>query len=163
MNLKMGQGHLHLSLPLLEARIDELFSKDAQLSRLYELIISVDGVGKVTAAQIIVDTNEFKDIREGKKYACHSGVVPFEHRSGSSVGSRSRDRANKGSKTLLHMAALSPIRMAGEIKEYYQRKVAEGKNKMSVMSSMRHKLILRLVACVRNNRCYQKNYVHALA
>ena len=147
----------------IEARIDELFSKDAQLSRLYELIISVDGVGKVTAAQIIVDTNEFKDIREGKKYACHSGVVPFEHRSGSSVGSRSRDRANKGSKALFHRAAIGAIRMAGELKDYYERKVAKGKNKMSVMSSMRNKLILQVFACVRDNRSYQKNYVHALA
>ena len=122
-------------------------------------------MGKVTAVQIIVDTNEFKDIREGKKYACHSGVVPFEHRSGSSVHLRSRvsHLANKCTKTLLHMAALSAIRMAGEIKEYYQRKVAEGKNKMSVMSSIRNKLILRVFACVRNNRVYQKNYVHTLA
>ena len=151
------------ALALIEARIDELFSKDAQLNRLYQLIISVDGVGKVTAVQIIVDTNEFKDIREGKKYACHSGVVPFEHRSGSSVGSRSRDRANKGSKALFHLAAISAIRMAGELKAYYERKVAEGKNKMSVMSSMRNKLILRVFACVRNNKVYQKNYVHALA
>ena len=99
----------------------------------------------------------------GGTTACYSGVGPFEHRSGSSVGSRSRDRANKGSKTLFHLAAMSAIRMAGELKAYYERKVAAGKHKMSVMSSMRNKLILRVFACVRNNRVYQKNYVHALA
>ena len=150
-------------LASIEARIDELFSDDAELSRLYELIISVDGVGKCIAGQVIVDTNEFKIIKEGKAYACYSGVVPFEHRSGSSVGSRSRDRANKGSKTIFHLAAICAIRMAGYLKAYYQRKVAEGKHKMSVMSSMRNKLILRVFACVRDNRVYQKNYVHALA
>ena len=149
----------------IEARIDELFSKDAQLNRLYELISSVDGVGKCIAGQVIVDTNEFKNIKEGKAYACYSGVAPFEHRSGSSVHLRSRlsHLANKCTKTLLHMAALSPIRMAGELKDYYQRKVAEGKNKMSVMNAIRNKLILRVFACVRNNKVYQKNYVHTLA
>ena len=149
----------------IEARIDELFSKDAQLSRLYELISSVDGVGKCIAGQVIVDTNEFKNIKEGKAYACYSGVAPFEHRSGSSVHLRSRlsHLANKCTKTLLHMAALSPIRMAGELKDYYQRKVAEGKNKMSVMNAIRNKLILRVFACVRNNKVYQKNYLHTLA
>ena len=153
------------ALAAIEAKIDQLFSEDAQLNRLYQLITSVDGVGKCIAAQVIVDTNEFKDIREGKKYACHSGVAPFEHRSGSSVGSCSRvsHRANKCTKTLLHLAAICAIRMAGEMKEYYQRKVAEGKNKMSVMSSMRNKLILRVFACVRDNRVYQKNYGHTLA
>lgn len=29
------------------------------------------------AAQVIVDTNEFKNIKEGKEYACPSGVAPF--------------------------------------------------------------------------------------
>ena len=150
-------------LAAIEARIDELFSDDTELSRLYQLITSVDGVGKCIAAQVIVDTNEFKNIKEGKVYACYSGVAPFEHSSGSSVGSRSRDRANKGSKTIFHLAAICAIRMAGDLKAYYERKVAKGKHKMSVMSSMRNKLILRVFACVRNNRYYQKNYVHALA
>ena len=49
------------------------------------------------------------------------------------------------------------------MKEYYQRKVAEGKNKMSVINAIRNKLILRVSACVRNSKVYQKNYVHALA
>ena len=152
-------------LASIEAKIDELFSKDAELSRLYELISSVDGVGKCIAGQVIVDTNEFKNIKEGKAYACYSGVAPFEHSSGSSVGSRSRvsHRANKRSKTIFHLAAIGAIRMAGDLKTYYERKVAKGKNKMSVMGSMRNKLILRVFACVRNNRYYQKNYVHALA
>ena len=153
------------ALASIEAKIDELIREDAELSRLYKLITSVDGAGKVTAAQIIVDTNEFKDISEGKKYACHSGVVPFDHRSGSSVRSRSRvsHLANKVSKTLLHMAAMSAIGMPGELRDYYQRKVAEGKNKMSVLNAIRNKIILRVFACVRDNRCYQKNYVHPLA
>ena len=98
-------------LASIEARIDELFSKDAELSRLYKLITSVDGVGKCIAGQVIVDTNEFKNIKEGKGCACYSGVAPFEHRSGSSVHLRSRDLANKCTKTLLHIAALSAIRM----------------------------------------------------
>ena len=120
------------------------------------LISSVDGVGKCIAGQVIVDTNEFKNIKEGKEYACYSGVTPFEHSSGSSVGSRSHDRANKGSKTLFYMAAIGAIRMAGDLKAYYERKVAAGKHKMSVMSSMRNKLILWVFACVRNNSVYQK-------
>ena len=70
------------TLALIEAKLDELFSKDAELSRLYALITSVVGVGKLIAAQVIVDTNEFKNIKAGKEYACYSGVAPFAHSSG---------------------------------------------------------------------------------
>lgn len=35
------------------------------------------------------------------------------------------------------MAAISSIRMAGELKAYYERKVAAGKNKMSVINAIK--------------------------
>ena len=140
-------------------------SEDTELSRLRELICSVDGVGKLTAAQVLVDTNEIKNIKEGKEYACYSGVAPFEQSSGSIVRSRSRvsHRSNKRSKTLFHLSAIGSIRIAGEVRDYYERQLASGKNKMSVINALRNKLILRLFACVRDNRPHQKNYVHALA
>lgn len=83
---------------------------------------------------MILNTNEFKNISEPKKYACYSGVVPFEHRSGSSVRGRSRVShfANKNSKRLLHMAAMSIIRSRGQLKTYWLRKLEEGKHKMVV-------------------------------
>ena len=49
------------------------------------------------------------------------------------------------------------------MKVYYKRKVAEGKNKMSVLNAVRNKLIRRIFACVKNKRMYQKDYQHALA
>ena len=120
-------------------------------------------MGKCIAAQVIVDTNVLKHIKKAEKYAYYSGVAPCEHSSGSSVDSRScvSHRANKRSKTLLHMVAMSATCRAGELKAYYERKVAAGKHKMLVMSSMRNQFILRIFACVPDNSVYQ-NYVHAL-
>ena len=61
------------------------------------------------------------------------------------------------------MAALSAAtRMQGELSEYYLRKVAEGKNKMSVLNAIRAKLIYRMFAVVKKNQCYQKKYLNNL-
>ncbi|GAL65433.1 hypothetical protein [Jejuia pallidilutea] len=65
-------------------------------------------------------------------------------------------------KTLLHMAALSSIRIKGEIQDFYHRKIKEGKNKMSILNAIRNKIVLRVFACVKNNRMYQKNYEYLL-
>ncbi|WP_027420416.1 transposase, partial [Crocinitomix catalasitica] len=99
-------------------------------------------------------------IKEAKKYACYSGVVPFDYSSGTSVNKRSRvsPMANKSIKTILHMAAMSAIQCEGDLKHYYLRKVAEGKNKMSVLNAVRNKLILRIFSCVNQNRIYQKKF-----
>ena len=71
--------------------------------------------------------------------------------------------ANKNIKTLLHMAALSSVRMQGDIQDYYKRKVSEGKNKMSVLNAIRNKLVLRIFACVNQNREYEKIYCYKFA
>ncbi len=45
---------------------------------------------------------------------------------------------------------MSAIQCCEELKLYYQRKVAEGKNKMSVLNAVRNKLISVFV-CINND------------
>ena len=82
----------------------------------------------------------FNAINDPKKLACHAGVAPFEHSSGSSVRGKTRvnHHARKSLKTLLHMAAMSALQVPGELQEYYQRKVAQGKNKILVINALRN-------------------------
>ncbi|MFQ8804128.1 MAG: hypothetical protein ACLR8Y_02095 [Alistipes indistinctus] len=39
-----------------------------------------------------------------------------------------------------------------ELKKYYERKVAEGKNKMSVINALRAKIVARMFAVIRKKR-----------
>ena len=142
----------------IEKQIKELIKNDEHIQRLYNILTSINGIGIVTAAELIVTTNEFKKFENAKKFACYAGVVPFEYRSGTSIRGKSRvsQMANKSVKKLLHMAVLTGIRKKGEFRGYYNRKINEGKHKMSVLNAIRNKLILRIFACVRENRLYQK-------
>jgi len=146
----------------IEKEILSLIKEDEKLKQLYDIITSVNGIGLIIAVHIMVTTNEFISINDPKKYACYCGVVPFEHTSGSSIRGKNRvsHLANKTLKTLLHLAAISIIRMPGELQDYYNRKVSEGKNKMSALNAIRNKLILRVFACVNQNRLYEKNYCY---
>ncbi len=156
---------INKQIEAIETEILGLIKEDEKLNRMYQIITSVHGIGFVTASYILVTTNEFININNPKKYACYSGVVPFEHSSGSSVRGKTRvsHMANKNIKTLLHLAALSTIQVQGDLQEYYNRKVSEGKNKMSVLNAIRNKLILRIFACVNQNREYEKKYDYKFA
>jgi hypothetical protein len=57
------------------------------------------------------------------------------------------------------MAALSAIKMKGELRDYFERKVAEGKNKMTVLNAVRAKIINRIFALIREDRKYEKSYI----
>lgn len=145
--------------------IEKLIHDDDELNRLFDLVTSVSGIGKVTAAQVIIATNEFKDINNPKKFACYSGIAPFTNESGKVVKkARVSHMANKKVKTLLHLSAIVAIQYNQDLKLFYERKVLqEKKNKMSVINAVRNKLILRIFACVNQNRPYEKNYQRLLA
>ena len=142
--------------------LDAIIKNDSYLNGLFNIISSVDGVGKIVARQFIIDTGEFKRISDPRKFACYAGVVPFEHSSGISVRGKARVSpfANKNMKRLLHMSAIVNIKIeGGDLKKYYDRKVEEGKNKMSVINALRNKIVARVFACVSNGEIYQRDYL----
>lgn len=134
--------------------------KTEELAEQNKILTSIPGVGNQVAINTIVATNGFKKFKNGRKFACHVGVAPFSFQSGSSQMSRNKvsHRANKKLKTLFHMAALSAIKMQGEFRDYFERKVADGKNKMTVINAVRAKIINRIFALIRENRKYEKNH-----
>lgn len=154
---------LKKSLQQVEAKMEELVSIDKEVRALYELITSVRSVGKVLAIELIVFTHGFSRLLDGKKLACYTGVAPFEYRSGTSVkgATGTSSFANKILKRTLFMASMNAIRHNGELKEYYLRKTAEGKSKMSVLNAVRNKLLHRIVAVVKRGTPFQDKLVKA--
>lgn len=167
MMAKTLEKAMHKSIKGIEADIEgiekqmkDIIDNDSQLKKIYALVTSVIGIGFVTAVNLIVYTNEFKAINDARKLACYCGIAPFEHTSGSSIRGRSKvsHMANKKLKTNLHMASLSSVRLDQGLKVYYERKVAEGKSKLSVLNAVKNKLIARVIAVIKRDRLYEKNY-----
>ena len=144
----------------IESAIQDLIHGDEQLAKQATLIRSVPGVGKVLCWMMLAKTAGFTTITEPRKMACYSGVVPFDHQSGTSIRGKSKVSvyADKAIKSVLHLAAMSAIRLKNDLGEYFLRKVAQGKNKMSVLNAVRNKIIHRIFAVIKNERPYQ-NYL----
>jgi len=149
----------------IETLIAITIQKDEQLNTKVKLVASIKGIGQVTAVALMVYTKGFTAFENGKQLACYCGVVPFTKRSGTSVRYKSTVSpfANKKLKKLLHLCAMSAIQNDVEMKAYFDRKVAAGKNKMSVINAVRNKLIHRVFAVLRDGREYEDNYVRKCA
>lgn len=146
-------------------KITSLLEQDSQLARKTEIVQSIPGFGTVISAKIIEVTRGFTRLTNPRALACFAGVAPFEYSSGTSLKGKTRisHLANKDLKKMLHLAALVTIRKGNIMHDYFQRKVAEGKNKMAVINAVRNKLIHILLACIKNDTTYDKNYSHKLA
>jgi len=136
--------------------------EDEDLTALFNLATSVKGVGKILTCYLLVYTNGFTRLTDSRKLACYCGIAPFEHSSGSSIRGKPRTSsfANKDLKALLHMAAMTSIVHNPDIKAYYERKVAEGKSKMSVINAARNKLLSYVLAVVKRGEPYRLNYTN---
>lgn len=148
-------------IKLLENSIKELINEDEKLSEIQKQLTSIPGVGNILSWNLIIKTNEFKSITEPRKLACYAGVAPFANRSGTSVFGKNRVSllADKSLKKLLHLGAMSAIRLENDLAHYYQRKVEEGKNKMSVLNAVRNKIIHIIFALIKNKNLYQNRLV----
>lgn len=164
-SLKMMNKKLIASLDTqikaIEKEIDLLLKADTEIHKQLELIRSVPGVGKVLSWEILAKTNGFTLIKTPREMACYCGVAPFEYQSGTSIYRKPAvsHLADKTLKSLLHLGAMSAIRLKNDLGEYYRRKVSEGKNKMSVINAVRNKIIHRIYAVMKNQTIYQNNLV----
>jgi transposase len=156
--IKSSLAAIDKDLKNIEAKIIDIVNEDENLKLLYKLITSVVGIGFVTAINLLVHTNGFTVLKDARKLACYCGVAPFEYSSGSSIRGKTKVHfmANKKLKCNLHMASLSAVKLDADLKTYYERKVAEGKNKMSVLNAVKNKLLARVVAVVNKQQEYVK-------
>ena len=157
-SIKRSINAIEADLKKIEMKIMECLKEDASLDHLFSLITSVVGIGFVTAVNLIIHTQGFNIMCDARKLACYCGVAPFPYQSGISIKGRTKvsHMANKKLKTNLHMAALTAIKFDKDLKAYYERKVSDGKPKMSVINAVRFKLLARVVSVVKNDREYVK-------
>ena len=150
---------LKKQLAEIETAINLLVEDCAEMQQNAKLLSSIPGIGRQNALAFIVYTQNFKNFSNAKHLACYTGVAPFPNESGTIVKrARVSKLANLKLKSLLHMAAMSSIRSKGELRDYYIRKVKEGKNKMLVLNNVRNKLIERMFSVIKRQSEYVENY-----
>lgn len=156
---------LQKSKKAIEALIVKTVKLNEELCTKMERMQSVNGIGAVTATALLVYTKGFTAFDNAKQLACYCGVVPFDKSSGTSVRYKPSVSpfANKKLKKLLHLCAMSAIQNDPEMKIYYERKVQDGKNKMSIINAVRNKLVHRVFAVIRDERMFEENYVRKCA
>jgi transposase len=149
----------------IEKQIKELIKSDPQMKKNFEMATSVKGIGLVIGAFMLVTTNNFTSFENGRKYACYAGIAPFENTSGTSIKGRTKIShfGNKTIKTLLSNGANSASSWDPELRAYYQRKIAEGKDPKLIINSIRCKLVNRVFAAVKRQTPYVMIYQHNFA
>jgi transposase len=146
---------LNEEIETVENEIETIIIQDRSMSKNFELILSVRGIGKIVGFYLIAFTANFTSFIDARPFACYCGVAPFADSSGKVIGkARVHPLANRQLKSLLNMAAMSAIQLKGEYRIYYKKRIESGKNKMSTINIVRNKLLSRVFAVVKRGSPY---------
>lgn len=140
----------------LDQQLRQLVENNPEFKKQFDLIVSIKSVGPQTALNMIAVTHAFRKFPNSRKFASYSGIAPFPYQSGTSIRGKTKvsHLANKKIKSLLGNITASAIQHNTEMKLYYQKRIAAGKNKISTQNIIRNKLIARIFAVIERGTPY---------
>lgn len=147
---------LTVKIQAAEKQMKLIVDENPELKKLYDLCVSVKGIGSIIAITLLVFTNGFKAFDNARKFACYIGIAPFARQSGSrlNIEAKVSKLAYTKIKTLIGNGVNSAIRYDKELRLYYERRLAEGKSKYKVINAVKNKIIGRVFATVKRGTPY---------
>ncbi|RYY42707.1 MAG: IS110 family transposase [Chitinophagaceae bacterium] len=162
----LAESVLQQEIQLVEAKITELETAVVATleqhygSEMYN-VCTVPGMGKRTAALLLMVTGGLKRFHSAAQLCCYLGLTPMFTESGTSIrrkGSISKMGSAKLRKQL-YMCSWSAIRFNKQCKDLYERLKAKGKAGKLILVAVMNKLMRQVFSIVKNNTAYSPSTV----
>lgn len=138
-----------------------MIAQDDELQKMMVIICSLPGVGMLTAAIVLAETNGFDLIRNRRQLASYAGFDVMEKQSGTSVKGRPRisKKGNKYLRKAMHCPALTAIQRNERFKAIFARIVSKHGIKMKAVVAVQRKLLEMIFILFKTNKPFDKNYL----
>jgi transposase len=103
-------------------------------------LMDLPGVGPVVAARILADVGDVSRFTDRNRFASWTGTAPLDASSGEQIRHRLSRAGNRKANHVLHIAAVSQIRLDTEGRAYYRRKLAAGKTRMEAIRCLKRRI-----------------------
>ena len=137
----------------LEKLAVDLVCQDPVQLRRFEILLSMPGVGPVTALNLIANMPELGQL-DAKQAGMLAGLAPVATDSGQRNGQRHIRGGRQNVRNGVYMAAQSAARFNPHLKAFYERLVAAGKAKKLALTAVMRKLIVLANTLLKEDRCW---------
>ena len=103
-------------------------------------LMDLRGVGPVVAARTLADVGDVARFADRNRFASWTGTAPLDASSGEQDRHRLSRAGNRRMNHMVHIAAISQIRLASEGRTYYRRKLAEGKKPLEAIRCLKRRI-----------------------
>jgi transposase len=142
--------------------IEETIRKDKELLAKVENITAINGVGLISVATIIGETNGFAQVEKQGQLVSYAGYDVVEKQSGKRHGkTRISKKGNSHIRRVLHFPALNVVRYGTEpFASFHQRLMDNGKLKMQAYTAVQKKLLVLMWALWRKNERFDPKHIN---
>jgi transposase len=146
---------------VIKEEIETLLRKEKELKAELALLRTIPGIGTLTAATIMAETNGFELIRNKRQLASYAGFDVQEKQSGTSVKGKARisKKGNRNLRKAMHFPALTAIRHDQRFKAIFARLVSKHGIKMKAAVAVQRKLLELSYTIFKSGLPYKKNYL----
>ena len=103
-------------------------------------LMDLPGVGPVVAARTLADVGDVARFADRNRFASWTGTAPLDASSGEQNRHRLSRAGNRRMNHMIHIAAISQIRLDTPGRAYYRRKLAAGKTKLEAMRCLKRRI-----------------------
>ena len=137
-------------LKKIEQQLKKLISASTELSQKVQALISVPGIGVITATMLVTEVPELGQLNR-RQIAALIGVAPINRDSGSFRGKRMTGGGRRRVRARLFMPTLVACRHNPVLKAFYQRLQEQGKCKMTAIVAVMRKMLTILNTMLAKN------------
>jgi transposase len=147
----------------IKQELADLVKADAEVKRIVLLLCTIPGIGVLTAATVLGETNGFELIRNKRQLASYAGFDVKEKQSGTSIKSKPciSKRGNKQLRRSMHFPALAAIRSDERFKAIFVRLVSKHGIKMKAVTAIQRKLLEMTYTIYKTGKKFEKDYLNA--
>ena len=103
-------------------------------------LMDLHGVGPVVAARTLADVGDVTRFADRNRFASWTGTAPLDASSGEQNRHRLSRAGNRRMNHMIHIAAISQIRLDTDGRAYYRRKRAEGKKPLEAIRCLKRRI-----------------------
>jgi transposase len=140
--------------------INSLLYSEEWLASKVDKLVSIRGVGLITIAITIAETQGFKLIRNGRQLASYAGYDVVQCESGTSVKGKTRisKKGNSRIRAALHFPSLSSTRYNPEFKSFYERINVDKPTKRVGLIALQRKMLLLMYSLWKKDEAFIENF-----
>ena len=103
-------------------------------------LMEIHGVGPVVAARILADVGDITRFADRNRFASWTGTAPLDASSGENNRHRLSRAGNRRMNHMIHITAVTQIRLDTQGRTYYRRKRAAGKNSLEAIRCLKRRI-----------------------